>query len=173
MDDIITEIKVSEIDQKLEEINSYHPSLKFTIERENNKSLPFLDMKVVRTVDKLSSTWYTKPKDTGLTMNFHTTAPIQYKRSVVTGFVHQIHNACSSWKQFQESLLKAKTVLENNQYPPHFYEPLIKKAIDKIMKKDDNDESAEENAEEDEQPEEKKFVRIEYRGKLLKNLRRP
>ena len=45
MDDILRNIKRTEVQQKLAEINSYHPFLRFTIEEENDQlSLPFLDM---------------------------------------------------------------------------------------------------------------------------------
>ena len=97
MDDIIQDIKGNQIDAKLAEINRIHPSLKFTIEREEGNSIPFLNMKISRMEEKLSSTWYTKSTDTGLTMNFHALAPIKNKRSVVAGLVHRIHRACSWW----------------------------------------------------------------------------
>ena len=164
MDDILREIKITEIDLKLSEINSYHPSLKFTIEREHQKSLPFLDMKIMRENRSLNSTWYTKTTDTGLTMNFHAIAPLKYKKSVVTGFIHRIYNTCSTWKNFHESVTKAKTVLENNQYPPHFYEPLVKQAIDKLIEKEKND--RQETQATDEEQDEKKMMKIEYRGKV-------
>ena len=41
---------------------------KFTIEKETDNSLPLLDMKIMRKDCKLSSTWYSKPTDTGLIM---------------------------------------------------------------------------------------------------------
>ena len=47
MDDILREIKITEIDLKLSEIYSYNPSLIFTIERGRQMSSPFLDMKVI------------------------------------------------------------------------------------------------------------------------------
>ena len=65
MDDIVREIPENQIEQKLEEINNYHPSLKFTLETETEKSLPFLDMKIIRKDGQLSSICYTKRKDTG------------------------------------------------------------------------------------------------------------
>ena len=44
MDDIVREIPENQIEQKLEEINNYHPSLKFTLETETEKSLPFFNL---------------------------------------------------------------------------------------------------------------------------------
>ena len=68
MDDIIWNIKRIDIEEKLATINNLHPSLKFTIEREENGSIPFLDLKIIHNNGQLSSTWYNKPTDTGLIM---------------------------------------------------------------------------------------------------------
>ena len=80
MDDILSIIEKSEIDSKLNEINNLHPSLKFTIETESNGTLPFLDMLVHNVEGSLSSSWYRKPTDTGLTLNFHSLSPMKYKK---------------------------------------------------------------------------------------------
>ena len=71
----------------------------------------------------IESTWYCKPTDTGLVM----------KRGVVSGFVHRIHRACSTWENFHTSMIKAKEILEKNQYPPPFYEDVIAKTLEKIV----------------------------------------
>ena len=66
-------------------------------------------------------------------MNFHSLAPTKYKRSVVSGFVHRIYRACSSWSAFHSSMEKAMKILEKNQYPPDFYNPIIKSTLSKIV----------------------------------------
>ena len=125
MDDILQNMKRALIDEKLSEINNLHPSLKFTIERETNGAIPFLDMKILNDTGTLSSTCYNKPTDTGLIMNYHALAPKRYKRTVEVGLVHRIHRACSKWEHFHHSLQRAKQILEINQYPPAYYEPII------------------------------------------------
>ena len=133
MDDILREIKQVEIDSKLAEINNLHPNLSFTIEKENEGTLPFLDMQLIHKDSQVSSTWYSKPTDTGLILNFHALAPKRYKHSVVSGFVHRIHRACSNWKLFHSSLQKAKVILERNQYPPSFYDPIVYQTLQSIF----------------------------------------
>ena len=133
MDDILRNIKSYHVEEKLQEINQLHPSLKFTCERETNNSIAFLDMLIYRFGCKLTSTWYTKPTDTGLIMNYHALAPRKYKISVVSGIVYRIYYACSSWKNFHDSLMKAQKILENNQYPPAFYQPIMTKTLNKIV----------------------------------------
>ena len=81
----------------------------------------------------MQSFWYCKPTDTGLVMNYHAMAPRRYKRGVVSEFVHRIHRACSTWQNFHLGLVKAKQVLEKNQYPSNFYEPIIRDNIEKIV----------------------------------------
>ena len=133
MDDVIRNIKVSHADLKLEEINQIHDNLRFTMEKEVDGKLPALDLLLQHAEDgTVTSTWYCKPTDTGLIMNFHALAPKRYKRSVVSGFVHRIFRACSTWENFHESIQRAKSILEKNQYPPQFYEGIIESTIQKL-----------------------------------------
>ena len=149
MDDILTDQKPDEVEEKLMAINELHPSLKFTMEREKDGEIPFLDMKVKNEKGNLSSTWYTKPTDTGLVMNFHAMAPKKYKRSVVSGIVHRIYRACSTWKNIHESLNRAKQILAQNQYPEDFYEPIIHQTLTKLILPPVNNESEDDHRCED------------------------
>ena len=161
MDDVLRDIRNNEIENKLEQINNLHPSLKFTVERQINGSIPFLDMRITNLNGKLSSTWYTKRTDTGLTMNFHAVAPLRYKRSVVSGMIHRIIRACSNWSAVHESITKAKKILENNQFPPSFYEPIIKKCLNSVCDKDEK--VVEEDSLDDKK---EKLLFLQYRGKI-------
>ena len=38
-----------------------------------------------------------------------------------------------SWQNFHDSLGNAKRILEKNQYPPSFYDPIIKQTLDSIV----------------------------------------
>ena len=110
-----------------------HSNLKFTLEVEAEGKIPFLDLCIDHVNDKLSSTSYCKPTDTGLIMNYHALAPKCYKRSVVEGFVHRVYRACSSWENFHNNAEKVKMILQRNQYPQDFYDPVISKTIEKLV----------------------------------------
>ena len=167
MDDIIQSIKRNRIYEKLAEINEI-PSLTFTMERESEGCIPFLDMKIIRSQNKLSSTWYYKPSDTGLIMNYHALAPKKYKKSVVSGFVHRLYRSCSTWKNFHSSLEKAKRILEKNQYPPSFFEPIVHSTLQQILVP--KEPSTEEESETKEVS--KKLLFVQYRGKVTENYER-
>ena len=87
-----------------------HPTLKFTLEVEVEGKIPFLDLHINHVNDKLSSTWYFKPTDTGLIMHYHELAPKCYKRTVVEGFVHRVYRACSGWENFHDDDTPAKSI---------------------------------------------------------------
>ena len=57
-------------------------------------------------------------------------------------------------------------MLENNQYPPSFYYPIIEQTLNKIR---EPDVSTEEQAEEEV---EKKMIFLQYRGKITDNFER-
>ena len=170
MDDIIRSIRKDMIEATLAAINSLHPALKFTMEIEEDGKLPFLDMKLINNNGQLSSTWYSKPTDTGLIMNFHSMAPKRYKRSVVSGFVYRIFRACSCWANFHISLERAKAMLERNQYPPAFYNPIIDETISNIVNKTTEPTVAST----DDRPETvpKALVFVQYRGKVTEGFAR-
>ena len=162
VDDIIQEEKIGNIALKLDKINDLHPKLKFTVEREIDGKIPVLDMMILHdhADGHLESTWYSKPSDTGLTMNYHALAPKRYKRSVVSGFVYRIYRSCSTWQHFHHSLDKAKQILEENQYPPTFYGPLIRRALYNIFVGKEQLQVRETTSNIT-----KKILRVQYRGK--------
>ena len=120
MNVIVRTMKVDLNENKLIEINLLYSKLKFTLEVEQNERLSFLDMCIEHNNNSLSSTWYCKPTDTGLLLNFHALTPKRFKRSVVQGFVFRIWRACSSEKSLHESLTKAKEISNETNSPMVF-----------------------------------------------------
>ncbi|XP_066913586.1 uncharacterized protein [Clytia hemisphaerica] len=164
MDDILRDIHVDDIESELKEVNELQaPNLKFTIEREKDGKIPFLDMLLIREGSTISSTWYTKPTDTGLMMNYHALSPLRYKRSAVTSMIHRIFRSCSTLELLDESLVKARRILKNNQYPSKFYEPIIRKTLEKLRNPPQENANAEEEVENNIIEDTKIF--IEYRGR--------
>ena len=133
VDDIIRSIKETEIERLLEVSNRLHRNLEFTIEREVNNSIAFLDLYITRDNRKVTTSWYNKPTDTGVQLNYHACAPTKYKRNIVEGSVHRIHHTTSTWEAFNDGIEKLKKLLESNQYPPTFYQPIIRDTITKIV----------------------------------------
>ena len=71
---------------------------------------------------------------------------------------------------FHESLEKGKLILERNQYPPNFYEPIIKQTLDAILTKSDCE--PENTPAKKQEKREKKPLIIQYRGKCTEDYAR-
>ena len=132
MDDVLCSVRKSEVDERLSMINKLHDNLKFTYELENEGTIPFLDMLILNKSGSLSSSWYRKPTDTGLTLNFHALAPNKYKKSVVSSFLHRIYRASSNWENFHNGVSEALQILKNNQYPDNFVFPIVNVVMTKL-----------------------------------------
>ena len=129
---VIYRVKLNEEEELLEIASGLHKNLTFTIEREEDTTLPFLDMKIYRQDRKLSSACYCKPTEAGLIMSFHACDPTRYKRKVIEGMVYPIHNATSNWALFSQGITEAKK-WEQNSYPPSFYNSVFGSVIEKIL----------------------------------------
>ena len=52
-----------------------------------------------------------------------------------------VQSECGNWlpaneHHFQDNLGRAKTILEKNQYPSYFYEPIIERTLENIINLD-------------------------------------
>jgi hypothetical protein len=91
---VINNIKQLHSLQQLFEENSV---LKFTYEIEIEKKLPFLDVLVQRTDNKLNTSVYRKETNMGDCMNFKSLCPNRYKEAVIKTYLHRAYLVCNSW----------------------------------------------------------------------------
>ena len=111
-------VKEDEIDQLLENANKIHPNLEFTIEKEHDREIPFLDLLIRRDdTGRLSSSWYGKPTDTGVTLNYHACAPMRYINDSITKIREQkVHDSLKTLKKPTEKNVKDERPLFITQY---------------------------------------------------------
>ena len=114
VDDVIRSSKNANIESILSFVNSLHVNLEFTIERLNDRKIPFLDILVTLRDKRLNTEWYLKPTDTGILLNFRATAPIRFKKNIIQGTVHRIFNATSDWSSFHTAIERACVFFEQN-----------------------------------------------------------
>ena len=107
VDDIVCTVKGNPLDY-LEYAYSLHKNLQFTLETPNGSGdLAVLDPNMNLNEDsKISCHWHQKSTDTGIILNFHSCAPLQYKRNVIQGTVHRIFIANSDSQSFDVALKK-------------------------------------------------------------------
>ncbi|KAJ8959261.1 hypothetical protein NQ317_019682 [Molorchus minor] len=89
--DIILTIPQGSTQTLLQVFNSYHPRLQFTIEEDDNHSVPFLDTKVIRKDDnKLITSWYTKPGASGRFLHYESYHEQRQKVNLVLGMKNRV-----------------------------------------------------------------------------------
>ena len=101
------------VDRLLANVKSLHET-EFTIEREDDGRLRFLDLSITRHGRKISTSWYSKPTDTGLTLACQSVAPTRYKQDIISGTIHRIHHSTSNWEDFDKRVRKAIQDWESN-----------------------------------------------------------
>ena len=100
-----------------EYLNNKHPSIKFTVEHEQNDTLNFLDVKLQRNGIKFSSSVHRKPTFTGLGTSFFSFCCNRFKINVIQTLLNRAYNICSSALSFQQEITFLKNFFFNNGYP--------------------------------------------------------
>eukprot|EP00117_Sycon_ciliatum_P047445 scpid103206/ scgid33888/ len=79
----------------LERLNSIHPSLQFTMEKETENQLPFLDVLVTRHSNSFSTAIYRKPTFTGLYTRWDSYGPTGQKIALIKSLTVRAQRICS------------------------------------------------------------------------------
>ena len=117
VDDVFSIIKRCHLDSFFEHINSLHEQIKFTVEKENNSCLPFLDTCVKRNNDgKISVTVYRKPTHTDQYLNFRSHHQPSSKNSVISALFTRAERIISNTDDLEKENQRIFNVLKANNY---------------------------------------------------------
>ena len=104
VDDVFSILRRCNLEQFFQHINSLHPKTKFTMEREENLTIPFLDTLIQRNQDgTISVKVYRKPTHTNQYLSFtsrHSTRP---KQSVITALFNRTENVIKTIQNLNKS----------------------------------------------------------------------
>lgn len=126
VDDIILSIPSNSTEQLLVVFNSYNQRLKFTIEEEDqNRSVPFLDTKLIRRMDNtVITSWYTKPGSSGRYLHYESFHSEKQKINVLLGMKNRVITTSHTSLRLN-NLKKLAELFITCGYPP----PLVKKLL--------------------------------------------
>ena len=105
-------------------LNNLHPALQFTMEAEEDGSLPFLDVGVTRTDAGMTTGMYRKPTFTGLYTPWDSYSPTIYKINLVRALTSRILRICSP-SVIDMELRTLHNIFIKNGYPGYILEKLI------------------------------------------------
>jgi predicted GIY-YIG superfamily endonuclease len=142
-----------DIDHLLVACNNAHPSIQFTMEKEEGGALPFLDVLLKRRENgTLQRSVYRKASWVGQYINFQSFVPLQRKRNLVKNLAFRARSICSDDTIQEEFDFLHMTFLRNG-YPEKFVQKNLKeqtsrKPVFSVQKK-------------------KVYLRLQYKGEIV------
>ena len=134
MDDTIVAFNSpNHIDLFLEYINNQHRNIKFTVEKENNNSLPFLDTLIKKHDNSIKLSIYRKPTFTPLGINFFSYIPILFKINAVKTLLYRAFTVCNDYFTMHEEFNFIKRYFIDNGFPESLLDSIIKKFLNKVF----------------------------------------
>lgn len=127
VDDVFATIKESEVENTLRILNSRYESINFTFEKENNKSITFLDLKLERIENRIDFSVYRKPTSTDRYITEDSFCSFQHKTAAFHSMAHRLCKLPLSIKNFQSELEYMKNLAEINGFNKSLIEKIVKK----------------------------------------------
>ena len=117
------------MDEFFNVLNNAHEAINFTIEKEKNDELAFLDVLVKRKENRFLTTVYRKKTFTGCYLNFQSSCSLKRKINLIRTLCHRAHRICSPELLLNE-IKQIKLLLNKNGYP----QELVNKTIQLHLK---------------------------------------
>ena len=127
VDDTITLVKNGEIDNILHTLNSFHPNIRFTFEKEKDNCIAFLDVCIERQADNhIHTSVYRKTTNTNIYMHWNAYAPKAWKIGTLRSLIQRAHLVCSKEENYNTEVEHIKSVFtEINGYPYKLVQKMI------------------------------------------------
>ena len=135
VDDIFCIFDTNEysLDTFLNHLNSKHPNIKFTVETEKNRKLPFLDILVTRTPQNtLDFDIYRKPTNNDRLIPADSSHPTSHKYAAFNSMIHRALKYPLSLENRKKELKTIKSIAALNGYPVSLVDKLENKIQFKI-----------------------------------------
>ncbi|KYN18349.1 hypothetical protein ALC57_09345 [Trachymyrmex cornetzi] len=122
----------SDIDALFKKFNEFHPRLKFTVERGDDR-INFLDVTIFIHNNNFVFDWYRKPTFSGRFLNFLSNHPLSQKRGTVFSLVDRAF-LLSDYKFHSKNLIFIINTLLDNDYPITFIFETVNQRIKHLLK---------------------------------------
>ena len=120
-------------------LNKRHRNIKFTIEKQINHFIAFLDVFIAGINNQnLTFRVYHKSTYAGLLLNFKSFTSFSYKISLIKCLIDRSLKICNNWNSFHNDIENIKSNLIKNAYPPFLIDKVIKKYLNYKFSRNQN-----------------------------------
>ena len=115
--------------KSLKSMSSKHPNITFSLEKENDDHLSFLDINIFREKGKFVTNVYRKKTFSGVYTNFNSFIPETYKPGLIESLLFRCFNLCSDFVKFYHEINTLESILYKNS---DFFDKCTKNFLDSI-----------------------------------------
>ena len=115
-------------------INSIHKNLSFTIEKQVDRKLPFLDLCVANSGGVFQTSVFRKPSFARLGLRFFRFCPYIFKINALKTHLHRAYHLSSNYSLSNDEICYLKTFFENNGYPLKLFDSILRKFLNKVRR---------------------------------------
>jgi hypothetical protein len=129
VDDLLFILPLEELENTYNIFNGYNEKIKFTMEMENEKTLPYLDVELIRQRNgRILTKWYFKPMASNRLLNYNSNHSLAQKINVANGLIKRVCDLTTIHPKVN-NFKRIKTILEKNNYPVALIRKLFYKHI--------------------------------------------
>ena len=134
---IMPDVKAAE--NFLTTLNYSHSDLKFTMELAVDNKISFLGMDIIKNGNKLDTSVYRKPTNTGLLLHFDSHVDKQYKSCLIKTMIYRGYRLSSTVEAFNSECVKLRNIFSKLGYSNNLIELCFSSFFDNIHKKSNDD----------------------------------
>jgi hypothetical protein len=128
VDDVMSIAKTHHIENLFHTINNTTDGITFTMEKEKDGQIAFMDIKITRTDNgSIETDVYRKRTHTDQILNYNSNHPTQHKVSCLKTLLNRIDTHCSTTESKKKELDYLYDTFRKNNYPKHFIDSVYKR----------------------------------------------
>ncbi len=152
----------SSINEIMNEINKIHNNIQFTVDKEDQNKIHYLDLTIINEIPKFQYTVYRKPTQTSLTIPYNSYHPPQHKMAAYNALIYRMLKIPLTTNERNKERNIIHQIANNNGYETKTIQKLENKIKNKLTKKNTVNET---NAET-----KQTYTTLTYNGTITKKL---
>ena len=118
-----------DLDKSFKFLNTEHPNIKFTFEKQKDGKLAFLDVLISKTDQNFCTSVYRKMTSIGLYTNIVSFTTYSYKIGLIKTLIDRIYEISCSLTSFNEEISNVKHFLMKNMHPSYLTDKQVKRFL--------------------------------------------